>query len=77
MHCWPAETERVQDAVEAGNDMDVSGINFDDDFGEQHTDSKSDEKDRRTILKEYVVCVCAWLCVCVCACVCVCPRMHE
>ena len=48
--------------------MDVSGINFDDDFDNHDTESKSDEKGG-TILKEYVVCVR----VCVCPCVHVVP----
>ena len=49
--------------------MDVSGINFDDDFSEQDSESKSEEKDGGTILKEYVVCVTVYACVreCVCA----------
>ena len=46
----------MADAFEDDNDMDVSGINFDEDFGEQQAELKSGEKKANTNLKEYVAC---------------------
>lgn len=47
-----AETKNVADAFEDGNDMDVSGINFDEDFSEQQAVQKNGENGNTNLLEE-------------------------